>query len=233
MSFVNPMYQACTAAREPITYELSVRLNGRAVSGSPVAFTVVPEQTDPASCQLLGALPAREAWMRMVTTLTTAPSARGVGPAATGERAWALTTTRTVTPTMALAPSASGGAQSDVVLGAPSWAASAAPSLQALLAAAPSRAVSAAASVPKGTFLAAAGTWEDVIGPGTSPLVVITPEGTLISQHEVDVEAGASALLWLLARDRYGNVRKAGGDDFKVHLAPVSLSAGAISLDDP
>jgi hypothetical protein len=140
MGFVNPMYQACTAAREPITYELSVWLNGRAVSGSPVAFTVVPEQTDPASCQLVGALPAREAWMRMVTTLTTAPSARGGGPAATGERAWALTTTRTVTPTTALAPSASGGTQSDVVLGAPSWAASAPPSLQALLAVPPSRA---------------------------------------------------------------------------------------------
>jgi hypothetical protein len=227
------MHQACTATREPITYELSVRLNGRAVSGSPVTFTVVREQTDAASCQLVGTLPAREAWMRMVTTLTTVPSTRGGVPAATGERAWALTTTRMVTPTTALAPSASGGAQSDVVLGAPSWAASAAPPLQALLAAAPCRAVSAAASVPKGTFLAAAGTWEEVIGPGTSPMVVITPEGTLISRHEVDVEAGASALLWLLARDRYGNVRKAGGDDFKVHLAPVSLSAGAISLDDP
>jgi hypothetical protein len=88
----------------------------------------------------------------------------GGGPAATGERACALTKTRMVTPTTALAPSASGGAQSYVVLGAPSWAASAAPPLQALRAAAPSRAVSAAASVPKGTFLAAAGTWEDVIG---------------------------------------------------------------------
>lgn len=134
------MSQTCTAAREPITYELSVRLNRRAVSGSPVTFTVVPEQTDPASCQLVGALPAREAWMRMVTTLTTVPSTRGGGPAATGERAWALTTTCTVTPTTALAPSASGGTQSDVVLGAPSWAASAPPSLQALLAVPPSRA---------------------------------------------------------------------------------------------
>ena len=230
MSFVNPTYQACTAARELLTYELSVRLNGRAVSGSPVAFTVVPEQTDPASCQLVGALPTREAWMRMVTTLTTAPSGRGGGPAATGERALALTTTRMAAPTTALVPSASGGAQADVVLGAPSWAVSAAPSPKALLAEAPNWAASAAAAVPKGTFRAAAGTWDDVIGPGTSPLVVITPEGTLISRHEVDVEAGASALLWLLARDRYGNVRKAGGDDFKVHLAPVSLSGGALSL---
>jgi len=151
------MHQACTATREPITYELSVRLNGRAVSGSPVTFTVVREQTDAAICQLVGTLPAREAWMRMVTTLTTVPSTRGGVPAATGERAWALTTTCTVTHTTALAPSASGGTQSDVVLGAPSWAASAPPSLQALLAVAPSRAFTCGGVGAKGDLFGGGG----------------------------------------------------------------------------
>ena len=56
-----------------------------------------------------------------------------------------------------------------------------------------------------------------------------SPRATLVRRRcrrhlralQVDVVAGVDALLWLVARDSYGNVRAIGGDDFVVNVAPI------------